>query len=77
MARHDPDVSITRYLLTQCCIGGALGALFGLMLLVTDVAGIGTLVAGSPLTIVVVIAGAVCTFLPLVIATAVGLLAYC
>jgi hypothetical protein len=47
------------------------------MLLATDVAGVGTLVAGSPLTIVVVIAGAVCTFLPLVIATAVGLLAYC
>jgi hypothetical protein len=74
MAAHDPDASITGYLLAQCCIGGAIGAFFGMMVLVTDVAGIGTLVAGSPLAIIIVIAGAMCTFLPLVVATAVGLL---
>jgi hypothetical protein len=76
MAHHDPEASITRYLLTQCCFGGAFGALVGLLVSATNVAGIGTLVVGSPLTIVIVMAGAVCTFLPLVVATAVGLLGY-
>jgi hypothetical protein len=43
------------------------GAMFGLGLLAFDVAGLGGLVAGSPLTLVVFLIGAIFAFEPVVL----------
>jgi hypothetical protein len=59
-------------------MGGAIGALFGLVMVATDCAGLGTLIAGSHswAAMAIFLGGTVITFLPLVVATAIGILAY-
>jgi hypothetical protein len=69
---------IPRYLLAQCFLGCIAGLIVVAMLLATDTGGIGTLVAASsePIgAIVVLVAGSLMTTIPLVVATAIGLLA--
>lgn len=59
------------------CLAAAIGVTFGTAILVGDIAGIGTLIAGTyPTDVLIILAGAVTTFSPLVLATAIRLLAY-
>lgn len=69
---------IPRYLLAQCLLGCLAGLIVVAILLATDTGGIGTLVAASsePGRIVaILLAGSLMTTIPLVVATAIGLLA--
>jgi len=69
--------AIARYIVLHSCAGFALGLLFGVAILSTDCAGIGSLVAASAhpaQSTAIFLIGSVTTFLPIVIATAVGLL---
>jgi hypothetical protein len=69
---------IPRYLLAQCLLGCIAGVIVVVMLLATDTGGIGALVAASSEPIgafVVLVAGSLMTTVPLVVATAIGLLA--
>jgi len=72
MAR-DRDVTI-RYLLFQVALGCLVGIAFGSALLLLNAANIRSLLAGDITSTVIFFAGAVMTFCPLVVATAVGLL---
>jgi hypothetical protein len=70
---------IPRYLLAQCVLGCLAGLIVVIMLLATDTGGIGTLVAASsePIgAVAILIAGSLMTTIPLVVATAIGLLAH-
>jgi hypothetical protein len=69
---------IPRYLLAQCFFGCIAGLIVVAILLVTNTGGIGTLVAASsePVqTVAILIVGSLMTTVPLVVATAIGLLA--
>jgi len=69
---------IPRYLLAQCLLGCLAGLIVVAILLATNTGGIGTLVAASSepiLTAAVLVAGSLMTTIPLVVATAIGLLA--
>jgi hypothetical protein len=69
---------IPRYLLAQCFLGCLAGLIVVVILLATNTAGIGTLVAASsePIgAIAILVAGSLMTTVPLVVATAIGLLA--
>ena len=71
--------SVPRYLIGQALFGVALGIVAGACILVLDVAGLGTLAAGSadpPTSVFLVVLESVLLFVPVVFATAVGLLAY-
>lgn len=72
MADH---ASICRYLVIQSCLGCAVGLGFAAALVALNVGGIRLLLAGEATTTIIFATGAVMTFCPLVIATAVGLLA--
>lgn len=70
---------IPRYLLAQCCLGCIAGLIVVALLLATDTGGIGTLVASSskPVgAILILVAGSLMTTVPLVVATAIGLLGH-
>jgi hypothetical protein len=72
--RRDP---VVRYLLAQLCLSAAVGFVFGGMMLAADINGIRTMLsAGHPAEAVIVLGSAVMTFLPVVMATSVGLLAW-
>src|SRR5262245_59065729 len=69
---------IPRYLLVQCLLGCIVGLIVAAMLLVTDTGGLAALVAASsePIgSIAILVAGSLITTIPLVVATAIGLLA--
>lgn len=70
--------AIARYLVCNALIGSAFGMMFGLTLLATDTFGLQSLIAASPEATAVTtifLAGSAITFTPLVISTAIGLLA--
>jgi hypothetical protein len=76
-AHHKPCPEVARYLITQCWLSPAIGLLFGIALLVGDIGGMRPLVAPSVSSdVLILLAGSVVTFLPLVLTTAIGLLAY-
>jgi hypothetical protein len=70
---------IPGYLLIQCLFGSLASLAVVALFLATDTAGIGTLIAASPerwTTLVIFIVGSLTTIVPLVVATAIGLLAW-
>lgn len=73
----DRRPSIPHYLLVQCWLGLAVGLLFALIALATDLGGIRSLLVEAPRTsIIIYVVGSVLTFLPLVLATGIGLLPF-
>lgn len=70
---------IPRYLLVQCLVGCLAGLLIVAVILWTDTGGVGSLIAASsePLTVLaILVVGSLTTTVPLVVATAIGLLAW-
>ena len=77
MAPRRPSHGIARYLATQRSLSAAVGVVYGVAMLSGDIAGIRTLIAAtSPGDALIFLAGSVMTFFPLVLATAIGVLAY-
>lgn len=69
--------SIPHYLMVQCWLGLAIGSLFALIAFATDLGGIGSLLAEAPrASTIIFVVGSVLTFLPLVLATGIGLLPF-
>src|SRR5262245_29263750 len=78
MERNDAGPSIVRYLADHCAFGVGVGVLILLALLAFDTAGIRTLVAASSdvfATTMILLVGSLITVMPMVLATAIGLLA--
>jgi hypothetical protein len=72
--RRDP---VVRYLLAQSCLSVAVGLAFGGMMLAADINGIRTMLwAAHPADLVIFLGSAVMTFLPVVMGTSIGLLAW-
>lgn len=68
---------IPHYLMVQCWLGLAIGLLFALIAFAIDLGGIGSLLVGAPLAgTIIFVVGSVVTFLPLVLATGIGLLPF-
>ena len=76
MATGTPRSSIPRYLAVEGALGCAVGAFFPILLWATDTGAFGSLLRGADTaTIFLVIVSSMVTFCPLVLATAIGLLA--
>ena len=78
MACKEASPSIARYLAIHSLLGGVIGVLGLAALLATDTAGIRTLIAASHdrlMILAILLAGSVITVMPMVLATAIGLLA--
>jgi hypothetical protein len=71
------STSIPRYFIAQVCLGVAVGLVIAVAMLAGDIASIRTLlIANHPCAVLVFLAGSIVTFAPLVIATAIGMLAF-
>jgi hypothetical protein len=76
MAREQRP-SVPRYLVTQTCLSLALGLVLGLLMLAQDVGGLRTLISATDFTCwPIFLVGSMITFFPIVMATAIWLLAY-
>jgi hypothetical protein len=77
MAFRRARAGIPAYLVTQCLMGAAVGLLFGVAMLAADIAGIRTLVAATRTSdAFIFLAGSVMTLFPIVLAIAIGVLAF-
>src|SRR5262245_1780102 len=79
MERSNPGPSIGRYLVVHSALGAGIGVAIVVALLAFDIAGIRTLVAASTdvfPTMMILLIGSLTTVMPMVIATAIGLLAH-
>ena len=76
--QQKPTQALAPYLLTHCVLGCVVGLVWGLLMFITDTAGIRELLSASSYpaaTLALFLLGSIIAILPVVLATAIGRLA--